>query len=175
MMITSKNHEYHHPENPPESFFNRLGLTLRPAKVSDAENIETLTQEAFEQYIQLIRGIPRTMLTDYHQVVKNDCVWVVESHSQLIAVLVLSPRDDHYHITNIAVHPTWQRQGLGSALLSHAEAQSHQADYGEIWLHTNEVMVDNIRLYTAMGYKEIYRLTYHGTASIYMRKSLRQA
>lgn len=157
---------------PSESLYDSLGLTLRPAILSDAHGVKRLTQLAFEKYISKIGGTPRTMLRDYHQVIHQDQVWVVEENGTLLAVLVLASCDHYFHINNLAVHPAWQRRGLGKALLHHAERQSRRAGYGEIWLHTNETMVGNIRLYTSLGYEEIYRQTYHVTASIYMRKIL---
>ncbi|MEM1253361.1 MAG: GNAT family N-acetyltransferase [Cyanobacteria bacterium P01_H01_bin.21] len=173
MTSDSDEYGYNYSEKSPESFCQSLGLRLRPAILDDAETIKGLNRIAFEPYISQIGGTPRTMLADYHQVIEQDHVWVVEEPGSLIAVLVLSLQDDHYHIDNIAVHPEWRRRGLGKALLHHAEIQSRRANHGEIWLHTNEIMVSNIRLYTAIGYEEIYRRTYHVTDSIYMRKRLR--
>jgi ribosomal protein S18 acetylase RimI-like enzyme len=152
--------------------YDSLGLTLRPSIPSDAQKVKQLTQLAFEKYIPKIGGAPRTMLRDYHQVIQQNQVWVVEENGALIAVLVLVSCNHHFHISNLAVHPAWQRRGVGTALLHHAEQQSQQVGYGEIWLHTNETMVGNIRLYSSLGYEEMYRQTYHATASIYMRKIL---
>lgn len=153
---------------------NHDDLTLRLATVADAEAVKTLTCCVFEKYIEQIGRVPRTMLADYAQVIASEQVWVVEENRYLVAVLVLAARKNHYHINNLAVHPDKQRQGLGRALLRHADKQSIQAGYQEIWLHTNETMTGNIRLYTAMGYQEKYRQLYQGTYSLYMRKDLKR-
>lgn len=171
-MSNFNDHDPRYHEMSSEALFDSLGLSLRPAVLSDSSSIKQLTQLAFKKYISKIGGTPRTMLRDYRQVIDQDQVWVVEGNRAIVAVLVLAPGDRHFHISNLAVHPTWQRQGLGKALLHHAEQQSQQAGYGEIWLHTNETMVGNIRLYASLGYEEMYRQTYHTTASVYMRKSL---
>ncbi|MEM9907666.1 MAG: GNAT family N-acetyltransferase [Cyanobacteria bacterium P01_D01_bin.44] len=147
-------------------------LALRPAISADADAVKALTCRVFEKYIEQIGRIPRPMLADYELVIANEHVWVVEENNQLVAVLVLAIRENHYHINSIAVRPDKQRQGLGKALLSHAEDQSIQAGYCEIWLHTNETMTHNIRLYTSVGYKEMYRQTKQGTDSLYMKKEL---
>ncbi|MBE9066207.1 GNAT family N-acetyltransferase [Leptolyngbya cf. ectocarpi LEGE 11479] len=171
-MPDSSDHGPHHPQTASESSYDKLGLTLRPAIPKDAHGIKQLTQLAFDKYIPQIGGTPRTIRRDYRQVIHQDQVWVVEENETLVAVLVLASCDHHFHISNLAVHPTWQRRGLGKGLLHHAEQQSQRAGYSEIWLHTNEIMVGNIRLYTSLGYEEMYRQTYHATASIYMRKIL---
>ncbi|MEO1353017.1 MAG: GNAT family N-acetyltransferase [Cyanobacteria bacterium J06635_15] len=156
-----------------DTFWNTRGLTLRPAAVDDADAVKQLSCIAFEKYVDQIGRTPRVMLADYRQVIARDRVWVVDERAQLIAVLVLVINDTHYHINNIAVHPNNQRQGIGKALLRQAEAQSIHEGYGEIWLHTNETMVHNIRLYTSIGYQEMYRKAYPGSKSLYMRKTLK--
>lgn len=147
-------------------------LTLRPAIGTEADAVKTLICHVFEKYIDQIGRTPRSMLADYDQVIANGHVWVVEENEQLVAVLVLAVHENHYHINSIAVRPDKQQQGLGKALLRHAEEQSIQAGYREIWLHTNETMTHNIRLYTSVGYKEMYRQTKQGTDSLYMKKEL---
>lgn len=177
-MPDSNNYGPHHPQMSSESLYDSLRLTLRPATPKDAHGIKRLTQLAFDKYITQLGSTPRTLLRNYHQVIHQDQVWVVDDDDDddddgaLIAVLVLASCDHHFHISNLAVHPTWQRRGLGKGLLHHAEQQSQRAGYDEIWLHTNEIMVGNIRLYLSLGYEEMYRQTYHATPSIYMRKIL---
>lgn len=171
-MSDSNDHGLHPLQTFSESLCDSLGLTLRLAIPRDAHGIKQLTQLAFDKYIPQIGGTPRSLMRDYHQVIHQGQVWVVEENGTLVSVLVLASCDHHFHISNLAVHPTWQRRGLGKALLYHAEQQSQQAGYDEIWLHTNESMVGNVRLYTSLGYEEMYRQIYHATASIYMRKIL---
>ena len=177
---------------------NQHSFLLRAAIPTDAKAITALIHITFDHYIPKIGRVPSALLANYREVIERDRVWVVETRSpvssakssagnasaiahqpdSLIAVLVLTLETNHhapnhhYHINTLAVHPQHQRQGIGKALLRHAEQEAIAAGHPEIWLHTNETMTHNIRLYTSIGYEERYRKIKPSTNSIYMRKPL---
>ena len=72
---------------------------------------------------------------------------------QLIAYLIVSRYVDAWHIMNVAVSPTYRRQGIGSALLAELfELTAHDERRG----FTLEVRVSNsdaIRLYERLGFQ----------------------
>ncbi|MBO0843093.1 MAG: GNAT family N-acetyltransferase [Nocardioides sp.] len=60
-------------------------------------------------------------------------------------------------LTNVAVHPSLQRSGLGRRLLALAEERALAAGKPVIRLYTNVVMVENQRIYEHLGYVETGR------------------
>ncbi|MGF1537586.1 MAG: GNAT family N-acetyltransferase [Elainellaceae cyanobacterium] len=147
-------------------------MVLRLAELAEAPEVKSFVCSLFESFIAKIGRVPRSMLADYAAVILRDRVWIVEEGEQLIAVLVLAQEANHYHIKTLAVRPDRQGKGLGRTLLRHAEVQSTESGYKEIWLHTNATMSCNVKLYSSVGYREMYREIYQGSESIYMRKEL---
>ena len=78
-------------------------------------------------------------------------------------------------IENVAVDPRWQREGLGRRLMAFAEDEARRRSLATMLLYTNERMVENIALYTRLGYLETERRPSAAGDStiVYMAKRLR--
>jgi len=113
------------------------------------------------------------MLQDYAAVIATEHVFVAETGAQLAGVLVLSETADGFLIDNVAVFPVQKGQGVGRALLVYAEQEAKRRGYGSIYLFTNEKMLENIALYTKIGYVEYERRQETGFCRVFMRKVLR--
>ena len=148
------------------------GYSLRLATENDDRAIAELTNRAYEKYVARMGRAPRPMLADYHQIVREDQVWVMCRADRVAAVLVLSAKPDHLYIFNVAVDPADQGRGLGKSLIAFAEEEARRQGLGALALHTNETMVENIALYQALGYEETSREPVQGTDVVTMRKSL---
>jgi ribosomal protein S18 acetylase RimI-like enzyme len=85
---------------------------------------------------------------------------------------VLLPKPDHLLLDNIAVAPERQGLGLGRRLLAFAEAEALRHGYREIRLYTHQTMIENQRLYAAIGYRETGRRTEAGYDRVFMCKRL---
>jgi ribosomal protein S18 acetylase RimI-like enzyme len=68
--------------------------------------------------------------------------------------------------------PGAPRFGIGKRLLDFAEAEALRRGYSEIRLYTHETMIENQRLYSALGYEETGRATQAGYNRVYMCKQL---
>ena len=77
----------------------------------------------------------------------------------IAGIVVLLPRTDYLLLDNIAVSPSRQGLGLGRQLLAFAEAEALRRGYSETQLYTHQTMVENQRLYAAIGYEETGRGT----------------
>ena len=86
--------------------------------------------------------------------------------------MVLMVRPDHLHLDNIAVRPGHQGQGLGRRLLELAEAEARRQGFDELRLYTHQTMVENVALYTHLGWEETGRGEQDGYACVFMRKRL---
>jgi GNAT superfamily N-acetyltransferase len=78
------------------------------------------------------------------------CHLVCYHGEQIVACLVLVPRDGgDVHMRQVAVIPEMQRQGIGEALVEHAEALARQRGFRRMFLNARESAVP---FYEKLGY-----------------------
>ncbi|WP_346770509.1 GNAT family N-acetyltransferase [Pseudomonas sp. 273] len=75
-------------------------------------------------------------------------------------------------LENIAVAPAFKGRGIGKALLAFCEDYARARRLEAIELYTNQLMTENIALYTKLGYQETHRATEDGFARVFMRKGV---
>jgi ribosomal protein S18 acetylase RimI-like enzyme len=112
------------------------------------------------------------MLQDYAAVIREQQVVIAEADGELAGVLVLAETDEGFLIDNVAVHPSRKGQGIGKALLVHAEREAVARGYESVYLFTNEKMTENIAMYTKAGYVEYDRRQERDFRRVFLRKSL---
>ena len=112
------------------------------------------------------------MCDDYAEVIRNHQVFIAERKDQLIGVLVLKRTPADLLLDNVAVLPEFQGQGFGGKLLEFAESEALKQGFLQLYLYTHECMVENIGIYTHLGYRKTKRCTEMGYHRIYMRKVL---
>jgi ribosomal protein S18 acetylase RimI-like enzyme len=152
---------------------NVNAYALRRADPADAAMIATLVDAAYRHYIERIGFPPRPMLEDYPQVIRTKRVAVAAGQGQeILGVIVLDVDDEGFVVDNVAVHPAHRGRGLGRALLEFAEVQARQSGFDSIYLYTHEMMIENIELYSRIGYVEYERRSQGEFALVYMRKAL---
>jgi ribosomal protein S18 acetylase RimI-like enzyme len=146
--------------------------TLRRAETADVPTVATLVHAAYGHYVERIGFLPRPMREDYEEVIRSRQVTVAESQGTVVGVIVLDIDDDGFLIDNVAVDPSHRGQGVGKALLEFAEAEARRAGFDSIHLYTHERMIENITLYSRIGYVEYDRRSQGDFSLIYMRKHL---
>jgi ribosomal protein S18 acetylase RimI-like enzyme len=62
-----------------------------------------------------------------------------------------------WYLNVLATYPAFRGQGLGSALLAHAEGVARTAGHRSISLIAEDTHHDALRLYTAKGFREVAR------------------
>jgi len=112
------------------------------------------------------------MTDDYAAVVRDRQVTVAVDGDELIGVVVTGPADEGFLLDNVAVDRSHQGEGVGGALLDHAESEARRAGFNSIYLYTHEKMTENQALYARRGYVEYERRAEQGFARVYMRKRL---
>ncbi len=127
---------------------------------------------AYTPYIPRIGCEPGPMGEDYGALIAAGSVHVLEHDSGVCGVLVLIPEVDCMLLDNVAVAPRAQGLGLGRKMLAFAEARAKDQGYRAIRLYTNEAMIENLGLYTHIGYVETHRATENGFRRVYMTKPL---
>jgi ribosomal protein S18 acetylase RimI-like enzyme len=148
------------------------GVSLRPATAADVPRLTELVEAAYGHYVERIGEPPRPMTDDYAEVVRNHEVVVAEDDGEIVGLIVLGVDDEGFFVDNVAVDPARQGTGAGRALLEHAEAAARSAGFDSIYLYTHERMVENLTLYSRIGYVEYDRRLQGGARIVYLRKSL---
>jgi GNAT superfamily N-acetyltransferase len=98
---------------------------------------------------------------------------MLDNYAQRIAEgIVLMAKAYHVLLDNIAVRPDRQGRGLGRALIAFADAEARRAGLGELRLYTHVKMIENIALYTWLGFTETGRSHESGYDRVFMKKQV---
>jgi len=149
-----------------------MAVSLRPAAAADVPRLTEVARAAYERYVARLGGPPRPMTDDYAEVVRTHRVVVAERGGQILGLVVLGVSDEGFFVDNVAVDPSHQGSRVGRALLEHAERAARDADFDSIYLYTHERMVENLALYSRIGYVEYDRRLLGDACLVYLRKNL---
>lgn len=150
----------------------RAEIEIRQANPTDEPAIRACVEVAYQPYVDRIGRRPAPMLDDYHDLIGRAVVSVAAIDGNVLGLIVMWPEQDHHYVDNIAVHPSAQGHGVGTALLAHAEATARAANRDEIRLYTNEAMTENIDYYPRRGFVETHREVEVGYRRIYYSRHL---
>ncbi len=146
---------------------------LRTARPEDRTAVEAIVIAAYSIYVERIGKAPGPMLDDYAGLIAAGAVSVLEDPDGVItALIVLLPKPDHLLLDNIAVRPDRQGRGLGRRLIAFAESEARRLGYAELRLYTHETMIENIALYTRLGFRETGRGQEAGYNRVFMTKPI---
>jgi GNAT superfamily N-acetyltransferase len=147
-------------------------IAIRAADRNDLDAVRLTVEVAYTSYIARIGRPPAPMSADYKRAIEEGSVWVAEAGARVSGVLVLYPAPNHLFLDTIAVLPSVQGSGVGTALLAFAETYARSLGLGEIRLYTNELMVENLTYYPRRGYVEVSRGIEAGFHRVYFVKRL---
>ena len=147
---------------------------IRPARAGEGLALAALVDAAYGHYVARIGRKPGPMLDDYAARVAAGQVQVaVDAADAVVGLLVLEDcADGALLLDNIAVAPAAKGTGVGRALMLVAEAEARRRGAPLIRLYTHEKMVENIALYTRVGFVETGRVEEKGLRRVYMEKPL---
>ena len=146
---------------------------IRLASPDDRHAVEEIVTAAYVHYVERIGKPPGPMLDDYAALIASGAVHVLADDDKTIAALiVLLPKPDHLLLDNIAVRPNRQGRGLGRQMVDFAEGEARRLGYAEVRLYTHVTMVENIALYTRLGFVETGRGQEAGYDRVFMTKRL---
>ncbi len=146
---------------------------LRTARPEDRTAVEAIVIAAYSIYVERIGKAPGPMLDDYAGLIAAGAVSVLEDPDGAVAaIIVLLPKPDHLLLDNIAVHPDRQGRGLGRRLIAFAGSEARRLGYAELRLYTHETMIENIALYTRLGFRETGRGQEAGYDRVFMTKPI---
>jgi ribosomal-protein-alanine N-acetyltransferase len=122
--------------------------TVRPANSADLDAVTEIDHAAFEPdwwygqmtFFRAMRGASRFV--------------VAEQNKQLVGYAFAHAGGSKAHVTRLAVHPSYQRQGIGALLMAdlieHARAQGVDA----MSLNTQTYNQSSLRLYHRFGFSD---------------------
>jgi ribosomal protein S18 acetylase RimI-like enzyme len=145
----------------------------RPARAAEAETLRRIVNESYAHYIERMGKPPGPMLDDYARRIEDGQAWVLEMDGTIAGLVVLE--DDGQGallLDNIAVNPAAQGKGIGRRLIAFTENEARRRGCQEVRLYTHVLMVENIALYTRLGFRETGRVSEKGFDRVYMAKSL---
>ena len=145
---------------------------IRLATPGDRATVEAIVRDAYSIYLDRMDKPPGPMLDDYGALTVQGAVRVLVDDGEVRAILVLLLQSDHLLLDNIAVRPDSQGMGLGRQLIAFAEAEARRLGFSEVRLYTHQSMVENITLYTRLGFVETERGRENGYDRVFMTKRL---
>jgi N-acetylglutamate synthase-like GNAT family acetyltransferase len=148
---------------------------IRQASRNDVHAIVACVQRAYSPYVEKIGMKPTPMLDDYHAVIEQCQVSVLDLTARVIGLVVLEVTQEGFLLNNIAVDPDYKGRGFGSLLLQFAEKEAMRQGFSSIYLYTNVMMTESQAIYVARGYAEYARGDLNGRAAVFMRKKLSDA
>ena len=145
---------------------------IRLATPQDRIAVEGIVRDAYSVYLDRMGQPPGPLLDDYVAQIAAGSVSVLDEDGEIVAIIVLLAKPDHLLLDNIAVRPDRQGTGLGRQLIAFAETEARRCGFSELRLYTHETMVENIALYTRVGFVETGRGREAGYDRVFMTKRL---
>jgi len=152
--------------------------SIRRATVADAERLAAVYRSAYLENRDL--GFPAkagsVTAEDVSSWIRNDRVYVAERDGELVGgVRVERTATDRAKLSRFSVHGAHEREGVGTALLEHAEERAREEGCTTTWLTTPGEHPYLPDLYRRRGYEETgeYPLEDREYDEIVMEKELR--
>jgi ribosomal protein S18 acetylase RimI-like enzyme len=145
---------------------------IRLARAADVAAVTTIVKDAYSVYLARNGKIPGPMRDDYAVLIGDERVHVLEDGGEIVGLVVLIPEQRTMLLDNVAVSPRAQGRGFGVRLIAFAEARARAAGFGVIRLYTQDIMTENLALYSRLGFVETHRGEAIGLQRVYMSKTL---
>ena len=132
-------------------------VSVRLAVATDVPELESIAAAAYLPYVPRLGFVPPPATADYAGAVDRGEVWLASAAGRAVALIVLVAMPRYLLLENVAVIPSLHGYGIGTGLLTFAEAQARELGLAEIRLYTNVAMTENQALYQRRGYVETHR------------------
>jgi ribosomal protein S18 acetylase RimI-like enzyme len=151
-----------------DSRMSPLAVTIRPARIGDAPRLARAEREIAREPGFLVSQPAELLDERFAQKIvalagaENGRYVVAEVDGQIVGHALLDPlalaATRHVTHLTVAVHPGWQRRGLGRALLEHLLEWARRAPAVEkIELHVRSSNTGAQALYRSVGFTEMGR------------------
>ena len=133
------------------------GISIRRCGPESASDVHRLTQLAFAGYGAL--DPPSGALRETEASVREDlergggALAVIGGES--VGGLRFEPEGGYLHVRRVAVHPDWQRRGVGTALMAWAREYARRVGLPQVRVGVRLALPGNLRFYEGLGYRRI--------------------
>lgn len=130
-----------------------MPATIRKARRTDLPAIRALEALCFQPYRQASAASLRRSLSS-----KRQSVWVIDAKPALAGLLVLWHHPHRVRVYDVAVHPDLQGQGLGRALMAHAQRLARRDGARFVTLEADPKEPGLVAWYKGQGFRQTARL-----------------
>ncbi|MBE7029964.1 MAG: GNAT family N-acetyltransferase [Ruminococcaceae bacterium] len=134
------------------------GFEIRNAAMEDAEQIQQITHEAFEKYIELA-GIDGTIaaleesIEDIKKDIAENLVLVAYINGRVVGSVRVKLTEDHTaYLSRFGVNPNFQNLGIGKALMNLVDINMKVLGVKQLQLHTGAKITGLVRFYYGRGF-----------------------
>jgi ribosomal protein S18 acetylase RimI-like enzyme len=145
---------------------------IRLARAADVATVAAIVKDAYSMYLARNGKIPGPMRDDYAALIDAERVHVLEDAGEIVGLVVLIPEQQAMLLDNVAVSPRAQGRGFGVRLIAFAEESARAAGFAVIRLYTQDIMTENLALYSRLGFVETHRGEEIGLSRVYMSKMI---
>jgi len=142
---------------------------IRKAVLEDSVALQNCMESAYASYQDRMAGkrLP-PMDINYLLEIRDFPTWVAVFNDKIVGGLIMMFENDYASISNVAVHPEFQGQGLGGGLMKFAETMAKEKNYFKLRLATHVLLNENVSLYLHLGWIEKAR----DDVRVYMEKHI---
>lgn len=130
-------------------------IQLRPATSGDVPAILAVTAAAYAPYTGRIDP-PSGVLDETPESVQRSLeqggVIVAQAGAEIVGVVRYQSYADHVYLGRLAVHPSWQKRGIGRRLIAAVEEWTILLGLDEVRLNVRHELTENQLLYKRLGY-----------------------
>lgn len=146
---------------------------IRPARESDIQQIKFLAQTCFAPYVTRLGKKIKPPVFDFSADVIAGKVFVYMVDNSVRGFITCRRDGMDMHVENMAVTNKYRRQGIGRALLDHADQQGIRHKCLRLILYSTVVAFENIAYYRGRGFQEIDRRYADGQEMVLFERYLR--
>jgi len=132
-------------------------MTIRLARIRDAEAISAILREAFAEFKSLYTPAGFSATTPTKEQIEarfgEGPIWVAELAGKLVGTVAAVPRGSDLYIRSMAVGPEARGQGIGTLLLNATETFAAAHQYRRLVLDTTPFLLEAVRLYELHGFR----------------------
>lgn len=125
---------------------------LRRARPEDARALHAFQQAAYQVNRDITGRTPIPLTWDYTEAVRDWECWLSWRGDEIVAALLLHPRQRDLYLESIAVGPQGRDAGTGDALLRLAERRAGFHAGGCLRFLTNQALTRNVDWYLKRGF-----------------------
>lgn len=146
---------------------------IRLAQACDEPVIKDCAEQAYARYVPMIGRKPAPMVADFATQIVEGVVYVAQDDQAIFqGFIVFYAEEGHILLENVAVPPSTAGRGVGKALIGFCENAALQRGLNAVHLYTNEMMTDNLSIYSKLGYRKVARREEEGFKRVYFEKNL---